>query len=157
MTTTTQEQTLVKASMYFHELFKKTVLASGAASQLTRTQMDLLMTLGMEGPLSMSVLSERVGIAPEQATRAMKGLRERGLAAAERSDENRRIVVAQLTEQGALFMDEHVRAINENLRATLEGLSPDELERLSQAASDIVALMRKTTLKHTVPDPEAKR
>lgn len=147
---------LVQASLYFHELFKKTILACSPPFAMTRTQMDLLVTLYNEGPSSMSALSDRVGIAPEQATRAVKNLRERGLAQTARGEENRRLVIADLTEEGRLFMDDHVRDIVENLRAALAGLDEQEAGRLATAAADVVRLMRKTALKHAVSDPQAK-
>lgn len=101
----------------------------------------------------MSALSERVGIAPEQATRALKGLRERNLVDTERSEENRRMVIARMTERGALMMDEHLRAVEENLSASLEGLDDGEMEGLVAAARTIVELMGKTGLRHVVPAP----
>ena len=105
----------------------------------------------------MSALSEQVGIAPEQAARAMKSLREQGLAESARSEENRRMVIARISDSGTLLMDEHVRSVEENLRASLEGLSPDEMELLCRQARSIVELLRKTGLKHVVVDPEASR
>ncbi len=146
-------ESIIHATLYFHELFKKTLVASQPERLFTKTQMDLMIALHIEGPMNMSALSERVGIAPEQATRALKSLRERGLVDTGRSDENRRMVIAQLTEHGALTMDEHLRAVDENLRASLEGLDAEEMERLSQAAGTIVELMGKTGLRHVVPAP----
>ena len=144
---------VITASMYFSELFKKTILASSPMHTLTRTQMDLLMSLHFNGPMNMSALSEQVGIAPEQAARAMKSLREQGLAESARSEENRRMVIARISDSGTLLMDEHVRSVEENL----EGLSPDEMELLCRQARSIVELLRKTGLKHVVVDPEASR
>ena len=146
-------ESIIHATLYFHELFKKTLVASQPERLFTKTQMDLMIALHIEGPMNMSALSERVGIAPEQATRALKSLRERGLVDTGRSDENRRMVIAQLTEHGALTMDEHLRAVDENPRASLEGLDAEEMERLSQAAGTIVELMGKTGLRHVVPAP----
>lgn len=103
--------------------------------------------------MNRSELSRRVGIAPEQATRAMKGLRERELVETGRSEENRRMVIAQITDKGALTMDEHLRLIEENLKGSLDALSDEEVDRLAAAAQTTVALMRKTGLKHIVPDP----
>ena len=146
-------ESIIHATLYFHELIKKTLVASQPERLFTKTQMDLMIALHIEGPMNMSALSERVGIAPEQATRALKSLRERGLVDTGRSDENRRMVIAQLTEHGALTMDEHLRAVDENLRASLEGLDAEEMERLSQAAGTIGELMGKTGLRHVVPAP----
>ncbi len=148
---------IIQATLYFHELFKKTLLASQPERIFTKTQMDLMITLHIEGGMNMSALSERVGIAPEQATRALKNLRERGLADTVRSDENRRMVIAQLTEEGALIMDEHLRAVEENLRASLDGLDKDEIYRLADAAETAINLMGKTGLRHVVPAPPKRR
>lgn len=148
---------IIQATLYFHELFKKTLLASQPERIFTKTQMDLMITLHIEGGMNMSALSERVGIAPEQATRALKNLRERGLADTVRSEENRRMVIAQLTEEGALIMDEHLRAVEENLRASLDGLDKDEMDRLADAAETAVNLMGKTGLRHVVPAPPKRR
>ena len=146
-------ESIIHATLYFHELFKKTLVASQPELAFTKTQMDLMIALHLEGPMNMSALSERVGIAPEQATRALKSLRERGLVDTGRSDENRRMVIAQLSEHGMLTMNEHLRAVDENLRASLEGLDANEMERLSQAARKIIELMGKTGLRHIVPMP----
>lgn len=146
-------EVIIQASLYFHELFKKTLLASPLSREFTKTQIDLMITLHMEGRMNMSALSERAGIAPEQTTRALKGLRERNLVDTERSAENRRMVIARMTERGALMMDEHLRAVEENLRASLEGLDDGEMEQLATAARTTVELMGKTGLRHIVPAP----
>lgn len=148
-----ETESIIHATLYFHELFQKTLVASRPERIFTKTQMDLMIALHVAGSMNMSALSELVGIAPEQTTRALRSLRERGLVETERSDENRRMVIAQLTDLGTLTMDDHFRAIDENLRASLEGLDADEMERLSQAAGTIVELMSKTGLRHIVPKP----
>ena len=150
-------ESIIHATLYFHELFKKTLVASQPERMFTKTQMDLMIALHIAGPMNMSALSDLVGIAPEQTTRALKSLRERDLVDTGRSDENRRMVIARLTELGTLTMDEHLRAVDENLRASLEGLDADEMERLSQAAGTIVDLMGKTGLRHIVPMPPKRQ
>ena len=146
-------EAILQASLYFHELFKKTLAANLPAFRFTKTQMDLMVTLHLQGPMNMSTLSEHAGIAPEQASRALKPLRERGLADTVRSDENRRMVIAKLTERGMAMMDEHLRSIERNLRSTLDGLEPDEVERLSEAARTSVELLSRTDLKRIVVAP----
>lgn len=141
---------MLKASLYFHELFKKTILASFPTESLTKTQMDLLMLMHADGPMSMSVLSSRVGIAPEQATRAIKNLREKGLVESYREEGNRRIVIARLTEQGLLLLDDHFRNVRSNLKASLEGLSDAEISQLAETARTAVQLLEKTGFRHMV-------
>lgn len=148
-------KSIVQASMYFHELFRKTVLSSAMRPMLTRTQMDILLFLDLEEPMNMSTLSRRVGIAPEQATRAMKGLREHGLVETSRDETNRRMVIAKISEKGALLMGECKRSVNESAREVLNVLSDADLEQLVSAARTATDILRKTTLRHTVSDPDA--
>ena len=78
MISNTDAQSLIQASFFFNELFKRTVLSAPLPVSVTKTQMDILMALYSDGPMNMSTLSAKVYIAPEQATRAIHGLREKG-------------------------------------------------------------------------------
>lgn len=147
-------KTLILASFYFNELFKRAVMVDALPVAVTKTQMDLLMSLYAKGASNMSALSERVGIAPEQTTRAMKGLREQGLVETERDEDNRRMVIATLTDKGVLMLDELMREQKTNLQVNLEGLNPEESEQLVEAAKVAISLLRKTGIKHVVPDSE---
>lgn len=146
-------QSLIQASFYFNELFKRTVLPTALPVPVTKTQMDILMALYSEGPMNMSTLSAKVYIAPEQATRAINGLREKGLISSKRSEENRRMVIAQLTEAGALMLDDHTRELHMTLQANLEGLSDEEIKELTSAAATIAKLSQKTGFKYIMPKP----
>lgn len=136
-------QSLIQASFYFNELFKRTIVPAALPVPVTKTQMDILMALYSEGPMNMSTLSAKVYIAPEQATRAIHGLRENGLIVSERSEENRRMVIAHLTDNAILMLDDHVRELNMTLQANLDGLSDEEIKELVQAASTVVKLSQK--------------
>lgn len=146
-------QSLIQASFYFNELFKRTVLPTALPVPVTKTQMDILMALYSEGPMNMSTLSAKVYIAPEQATRAINGLREKGLISSKRSEENRRMVIAQLTEAGTLMLDDHTHELHMTLQANLEGLSDEEIKELISAAATIAKLSQKTGFKYIMPKP----
>lgn len=146
-------QSLIQASFYFNELFKRTIVPAALPVPVTKTQMDILMALYSEEPMNMSTLSAKVYIAPEQATRAIHGLRENGLIVSERSEENRRMVIAHLTDNAILMLDDHVRELNMTLQANLDGLSDEEIKELVQAASTVVKLSQKTGIKYVMPRP----
>lgn len=143
---------IMRASIFFHELFKKALLTDFFPGVTTKTQMDLLMTLMLNGPMSMSTLSERAGIAPEQATRAIRSLREAGLVQSERSATNRRVVVARITEKGSLLMDDHERQIVGNLATILSELDDAEIAHLADLSQQACDLLGKTGFKHIVPE-----
>lgn len=141
---------IMKASLYFYELFKRAILTDFPAESLTKTQMDLLMLMYTDGPMSMSALSCRVGIAPEQATRAMKNLKEKGFAESGRDESNRRVVIARLTERGMLMLDDHFRDVGTNLDMDLEGLDSAEFAQLVEIARTATRLLDKTSFHRTV-------
>lgn len=148
---------MIKASPYFHELFKKTILATPPAEVVTKTQMDILLTLYADGPMSMSALSSHVNIAPEQTTRAIKNLRERDLVESDRDEDNRRMVIARLSEKGTLLLDDHTRELHANLRASLEGLTDEEVAQLAETARTATRLLEKTGFRHVVTDPKMRK
>ena len=43
-------ESIIHATLYFHELFKKTLVASQPELAFTKTQMDLMIALHLEGP-----------------------------------------------------------------------------------------------------------
>lgn len=149
-------EALIQASFYFNELYKQTIVATPLPVSVTKTQMDVLMALYAAGPMNMSSLSKHVYIAPEQATRAINGLREKGLIESERSPENRRMVIARLTETGTMMLDDHVRDLRRALQSSLAGLDPSEIKELAKAANSITALFQKTGFKYVVPEPVKK-
>ena len=102
---------------------------------------------------NMSTLSAKVYIAPEQATRAIHGLREKGLIASERNEENRRMVIVRLTDTAVLMLDDHMRDLNMTLQSNLDGLTDEEIDELIQAASTITRLSQKTGIKYVLPKP----
>lgn len=146
-------QSLIQASFYFNELFKRTIAPTALPVPVTKTQMDIMMALYSDGPMNMSTLSAKVYIAPEQATRAIHGLREKGLIVSERSEENRRMVIARLTDSAILMLDDHVRELNMTLQSNLDGLTDEEIKELVQAASTVARLSQKTGIKYVLPKP----
>ena len=146
-------QSLIQASFYFNELFKRTIVPTALPVPVTKTQMDIMMALYSDGPMNMSTLSAKVYIAPGQATRAIHGLREKGLIVSERSEENRRMVIARLTDSAILMLDDHVRELNMTLQSNLDGLTDEEIKELVQAASTVARLSQKTGIKYVLPKP----
>ena len=153
MITSEDAQSLIQASFYFNELFKRTVLTASFPVPVTKTQMDILMALYSDGPMNMSTLSAKVYIAPEQTTRAIHGLREKDLIDTERSEENRRMVIAYLTDKGVLMLDDHIHELHMTLQSNLDGLTDEEIKELIHAASTITRLSQKTGIKYVLPKP----
>ena len=124
---------VVFGSCVAHEELLRRVMAL-APCELTRTEMDIMVTLDAVGPLAMTPLSESVGVSREQASRAGKALVERGLVRRERGRANKRVVTVRLSEEGAVFLQALKAAALEALDDVLAALTPEERGQLAQAA-----------------------
>lgn len=77
------------------------------SSGVTRTQYNALRILrGADGPLTCSEVGERMIARDPDVTRLLDRLEEKGLVRRERSAEDRRVVVSEITEQGREVVDD---------------------------------------------------
>lgn len=98
--------------------------------QLTPTQVHALMWLGNDGPTNVGVLAQRVGITKKTITGVVDRLEHMKLVERARDSEDRRAVVARLTEQGTALHQELSRSVHEGLRRMLEMMEVDDQEAL---------------------------
>lgn len=76
-------------------------------SGVTRTQYNALRILrGADGPLTCSEVGERMITSDPDVTRLLDRLEEKELVQRERSAEDRRVVVSEITEQGREVVDD---------------------------------------------------
>ena len=97
-----------------------------------------LLAFTRSGSLPMGKVGERLMVHPAAATNAVSRLEQRGLARRQMSPEDRRVVLAEITDQGRALAEEATAALN---RADfgLPGLS-------RQQAADITAALRTVRL-----------
>lgn len=129
------------ASFYYNELYRKTALRNTSDNGMTKTQIDILLTLDTEGPMKMSDLSDRLVIAREQATRTVNSLKEQDLVKSVRSRTNRKNVVASITSKGERLLKSHEETSDRMLESYLKNLSSEDHDGLvaySKAAADIL-------------------
>lgn len=112
--------------------------------------MGALVTLVTNGPMSMSDLSTRVGITPEQTTRTIRSLQEAGLMESECSTTNRRVVIARISQQGEQIMTDHQRQAIANLSAVPDGPIDNEVAHLAKRSRQASEILRKTSFRHVV-------
>ncbi len=143
-------QEVAMTSLYFHELFKKTILFSAPKEIDTKTQMNALIALYTSGPVTMSTLSIRLSIAPEQTTRVVKALREKNIVSCQRNPDNRREVLAQLTPKGIKIMNNHTKELKTRLEMCIAGIDDEDVETLVQTSKTLNRIFKKTELGENV-------
>lgn len=136
---------ILHATMLYNELYKKTLRASIPAFVKTKTQMDTLIVLYARGSMNMRTLSSHLNIAPEQTTRAIKVLRENNLVLCQRNPDNRREVIAQLTDEGKQVIKDHMDELHQRLEACLSNLDQTQMEAFEKASRIAAKTLGETT------------
>jgi DNA-binding MarR family transcriptional regulator len=98
--------------------------------QLTPTQIHALMWLGNDGPTHVGVLAQRIGITKKTITGVVDRLEDMKLVERARDAEDRRAVVARLTDQGTALYDRINLSVDQGLRRMLDLLEPEDRESL---------------------------
>lgn len=102
--------------------------------KLTKSQMDILITLKFSGPMTMTKLSKRLAVSKEQATRATAPLVEMGFLNRCRKEENHRLVEVSLSDQGIAFLESDLQEVLAELAQSLSVLNDEELAELLEAS-----------------------
>lgn len=109
-------------------------------AELTLTQVRALRKLGHR-PMSLGELGAGLGLAPPSMTRLVDRLEKRGLLERSRDEEDRRKVVAELTEQGRRVVA-GIPSWDAGLVDAIEGFAEADRQRMTAVLRDFVAAVR---------------
>ncbi len=125
---------LLSLGIAFRHLFRAVSRMRGRDTHLASTgelghaQFELLIELDERGELSTGELAIAARISPASVSQMLDGLVELGFVRRTRSDTDRRVVRASLTELGAARVAAKRAAWQARWEGALEGVSPRELK-----------------------------
>lgn len=151
MITESKAQDILFASVYFREIFKRTLFEATPDSVTTKTQMNILVTLFAHKPMNIGELSKVTGVARAQIARAVKVLREKELVKYEKRPENRREVIIQLSDQGRNAIQRQLNEAEKYLAEYLENLNQTDVDALATISVKAIRILEKTNTKTIVP------
>jgi DNA-binding MarR family transcriptional regulator len=131
VTRTLPQRALLLSRLFFREI----------ASRLSRTDAGVLVTLN-DGPRRITELAEREGLAQPTMTLVVKRLEERGWVARRRDEQDGRVVLVSLTDDGRSLVAEIRAEHRAVVRDHLGRLRPDQVEALVAASDALVPLIR---------------
>jgi DNA-binding MarR family transcriptional regulator len=105
--------------------------------ELSRTELGLLNTLS-SGPGRITELAEMEGLAQPTMTSLVKQLEQQGLVRRERQADDGRVVLVQLTDDGAVVLEDYRTRVRELLGSYLAEIPDEQVEALA-AATDAMA------------------
>ncbi len=112
---------------------------------LSMTHFQVLALLDRSGPLSMSRLAEQLGTSLPNATGIVSRMEERGVVSRTHDEQDRRLVLVQLSDAGRAFSRELGDLRRSHLTTLIEALSPEQQEHLLRAVRDVAAAMHRLT------------
>lgn len=98
--------------------------------ELTRPQLAALVWLGREGAMKVGELAKRIGATPSRGTRVVDALLEKGLVERRPSPRDRRVVLVEVTREGAAAARALERFTLDTTRQILRPLSVEDRRAL---------------------------
>lgn len=124
------EATIFRSCMSHEEILRRMMALTPC--DFTRTEINVMTTLLVNGALAMTPLSECIAVSNEQASRAVRSLAERGYVERTRGEKDQRVIVAQLTEKGVGFLEGFMKRAFSALDELLAPLSEEERDEFVQ-------------------------
>ncbi|WP_163215870.1 MarR family winged helix-turn-helix transcriptional regulator [Clostridium thermarum] len=116
---------------------EQTALQQGEFKDITVTEIHTIEAIGMYEPRSMSEIAADLKITVGTLTTAINKLINKGYVERKRIEEDRRVVLVQLTKRGKLAYRIHEKFHRDMVMATIEGLSEEEEKILVRAMDQL--------------------
>jgi DNA-binding MarR family transcriptional regulator len=116
---------------------EQTALQQGEFKELSVTEIHTIEAIGMYHPRSMSEVAADLRITMGTLTTAVNRLIKKGYVERKRIEEDRRVVLIQLTKRGKLAYRIHEKFHSDMIRETVKGLTPEEEEVLIRSLEQL--------------------
>jgi DNA-binding MarR family transcriptional regulator len=113
------------------------LLRQQAESGLTPSQLSVLATIELRGPLTLGALADHERVAPPSITKVVGKLEDQGLVRRQLHQTDRRVALVSMTEQGVALLAESRQRKNAWLASRLAQLDGEQRARLA-AALDVL-------------------
>lgn len=114
-------------------VIEQTALKEGVFKDMSITEMHTIEAIGMYVPRTMSEVANDLSITVGTLTIAISNLVKKGYVERQRSEQDRRVVKIALTKKGKLAFRVHKKFHSDMVKATVEGLNPEEEGILTSA------------------------
>ena len=116
------------------------LLRQQAESGLTPSQLSVLATIELRGPLTLGALADHERVAPPSITKVVGKLEDQGLVRRQLHQTDRRVALVSMTEQGVALLAESRQRKNAWLASRLAQLDGEQRARLAGALDVLDAI-----------------
>jgi DNA-binding MarR family transcriptional regulator len=139
-----------------YSLFGPTVPDEWLSSDLTVTQLRLLLVLHTHGPLRMSDIASQLKVTLPTTTTIVDHLIRKNMVQRETDPKDRRLVICKLTTEGQMLINKLWGSGRSIIEKLLEGLTREQMEKIAELADLLYQNAQKIT-KVDRPDTNVTR
>lgn len=110
---------------------------------ITRIQQIIMLSLCIEGTLTMSQLASKINTSNEQATRAVAQLVDKGFVIRMQNPDNRRVINIRLTDEAMRFMEKMKNEILDDILGKFSSVSDSDMKKMKDALVFINSILKK--------------
>lgn len=131
-------------------LFYKNVItpiSSCTYENMTRSHFEALFALDDLGQISMSEMAKKLILSKSYTTALVDKLVKEGFVERIPNKRDRRMIYIDITDKGRNFLEEHKKAVEENIESRINYLEEEQLYRLRVSAKEMKDIICKIYLK----------
>ena len=117
-------------------------IITGEFKDISNNDMHIIEAIGENDAKNMSTVAKFLSVTMGTLTIAINSLVKKGYVDRIRSEKDRRVVLISLSEKGKRAFSHHKQFHEQMVKATIKGLSRDEMKVLGQALSNLKEFFR---------------
>lgn len=117
-------------------------IITGEFKDISNNDMHIIEAIGVNDAKNMSTVAKSLSVTMGTLTIAINSLVKKGYVDRIRSEKDRRVVLISLSEKGKRAFNHHRQFHEQMVKATIKGLSKDEMKVLGQALSNLKEFFR---------------
>ena len=117
-------------------------IITGEFKDISNNDMHIIEAIGENDAKNMSTVAKSLSVTMGTLTIAINSLVKKGYVDRIRSEKDRRVVLISLSEKGKRAFNHHRQFHEQMVKATIKGLSKDEMKVLGQPLSNLKEFFR---------------
>lgn len=117
-------------------------IITGEFKDISNNDMHIIEAIGVNDAKNMSTVAKSLSVTMGTLTIAINSLVKKGYVDRIRSEKDRRVVLISLSEKGKRAFNHHRQFHEQMVKATIKGLSKDEMKVLGQSLSNLKEFFR---------------
>jgi len=117
-------------------------IITGEFKDISNNDMHIIEAIGEKDTKNMSTVAKALSVTMGTLTIAINSLVKKGYVDRIRSEKDRRVVLISLSEKGMRAYNHHRQFHEQMVKATIKGLTKDEMKVLGQALSNLKEFFR---------------